>query len=45
MIKASNHILESWRNYSDKSVEIISKTNEEPHNTITPIARFKKQQV
>lgn len=39
--KVSNHILEAWRSYSDENVEIISNTKDEPHNTVTPIARYK----
>lgn len=39
LLDLADHILSSWRNYSDESVEIKSHTNEEPHNTITPIAR------
>ena len=39
--RLSNHILEAWRSYSDESVEIISNTKNEPHNTVTPIARYK----
>lgn len=35
-------ILDTWRKYSDESVDIISNTKGEPHNTITPIARYKK---
>jgi UDPglucose--hexose-1-phosphate uridylyltransferase len=35
-------ILEAWRKYSDESVDIIATTEGEPHNTITPIARFSK---
>lgn len=35
-------ILDAWRGYSDESVEIIASTDGEPHNTITPIARFSK---
>lgn len=35
-------ILETWRDYSDESVDIISNTQGEPHNTITPIARFSR---
>lgn len=34
-------ILENWREYSDESVGIFSKSNDVPHNTITPIARKK----
>ena len=34
------HILKCWREYSDKNVDISAKTRNEPHNTVTPIARF-----
>ncbi len=36
-------ILDKWKGYSDERVEILSYTKDEPHNTITPIARFKNQ--
>ena len=39
LLDLADHILTSWRKYSDKSVNIISHTDDEPHNTITPIAR------
>jgi UDPglucose--hexose-1-phosphate uridylyltransferase len=39
LIDLADHILSSWRSYSDESVNIISHTGDEPHNTITPIAR------
>jgi UDPglucose--hexose-1-phosphate uridylyltransferase len=39
LIDLAEHILTSWRNYSDESVNILSHTGDEPHNTITPIAR------
>ena len=32
-------ILDCWRGYSDESVGIVSFSDGEPHNTITPIAR------
>lgn len=35
----SEHILESWRNYSDKEAFLFAETDGVPHNTITPIAR------
>lgn len=41
LIDLADYILGKWRNYSDESVEILSHTNDEPHNTITPIARFR----
>ncbi|MGN0578952.1 MAG: UDP-glucose--hexose-1-phosphate uridylyltransferase, partial [Ruminiclostridium sp.] len=36
---ACDHILRSWRKYSDPSAEVYAETNGTPHNTITPIAR------
>ena len=39
LAKCCNHILETWRAYSDESVGIFAETDGEPHNTITPIAR------
>lgn len=39
LLDLADHILSSWRSYSDESVDVMSHTNEEPHNTITPIAR------
>ncbi|PAE43170.1 UDP-glucose--hexose-1-phosphate uridylyltransferase [Bacillus sp. 7884-1] len=44
LVEAGEHILSTWRNYSDETVEIYAKTGDTPHNTITPIAR-KKQNV
>lgn len=37
---AADHILASWRNYTDEAAFIFSQTNGVPHNTITPIARM-----
>ena len=37
---AAEHILMKWKTYSDESAFIFSKTNNTPHNTITPIARM-----
>ncbi len=41
LIELGGRILKEWRGYSDESVNILSHTKEEPHNTITPIARYK----
>ena len=45
LVKASTHILELWRNYSDEDSFIFAFTYEDekkvPHNTITPIARMR----
>jgi len=37
-------ILNRWRGYSDKSLNIVAFSNGEPHNTITPIARRRGSQ-
>lgn len=39
---AAETILNAWRTYSDETVDIISNSNEEQHNTVTPIARKKE---
>ena len=39
LIELADHILTSWRKYSDESVDILFESNNEPHNTITPITR------
>ena len=36
-------ILKSWKDYSDERVDILAYSKDEPHNTITPIARYKDQ--
>lgn len=43
LAKCCNHILETWRAYTDESAFVFSETNGESHNTITPIARKKKK--
>ena len=35
----AEHILNVWRNYTDKEAFIFAETEGMPHNTITPIAR------
>lgn len=39
LVALADVILENWRAYSDETVFIYAKTDGEPHNTITPIAR------
>src|SRR5699024_6389201 len=39
LIEAADHILTTWKNYSDTSANIKAFTDETPHNTVTPIAR------
>lgn len=39
LIELGDYILQKWRSYSDEKAFIFSETDNEPHNTITPIAR------
>lgn len=39
IVELADKILASWREYSDESSFIYAYTDNEPHNTITPIAR------
>ena len=39
IIDLADHILTVWRGYTDEQAFIYAKTDGEPHNTITPIAR------
>src|SRR5699024_1327009 len=39
VIEAADHILTTWKNYSDTSANTKTFTNETRHNTVTPIAR------
>ena len=39
LVLAADHILQTWKNYSDELADIIAFTDDIPHNTITPIAR------
>lgn len=41
LVEAADHILNIWRGYSDEEAFIFAKTDQELHNTITPIARMK----
>ena len=41
IINLADHILGKWRAYTDEAAFIYAETDGEPHNTITPIARFK----
>lgn len=38
---AASHILAVWRGYSDETVGILASSGGEPHDTVTPIARFR----
>ena len=39
----ADHILSSWRAYTDEDAFILAETDGVPHNTITPIARVNKE--
>ena len=41
LIEAGEYILKKWRTYSDLKADILAKTGDTPHNTVTPIARRK----
>lgn len=41
LIDLADHILKTWRGYTDEKAYIFAETDGEPHNTITPIARKK----
>lgn len=41
IVKMASHILDTWRNYTDAEAFIFAQTGDEPHNTITPIARMR----
>ena len=41
LVALADKILCSWRSYTDSDAFIFAKTEGEPHNTITPIARRK----
>ena len=42
LIEAADRILQIWRTYTDKEAFLFAKTDGEPHNTITPIARYRR---
>lgn len=41
LVELADHILKVWQSYTDESAFIFAETDGEPHNTITPIARFR----
>ena len=41
LIELGDKVITYWRSYRDESLGIIPYTKDEPHSTITPIARFK----
>ena len=43
LVDLADKILTSWRGYSDESADILAFTGDTPHNTITPIARRRRE--
>lgn len=41
MIDLAEHILHCWKVYTDEDAFVFAKTEDTPHNTITPIARMR----
>ncbi|MDP4134186.1 MAG: UDP-glucose--hexose-1-phosphate uridylyltransferase, partial [Bacillota bacterium] len=41
LVDLADKILKAWRSYTDEKAFVFAKTDNEPHNTITPIARMK----
>ena len=41
LIQAADHVLTTWKKYSDEEADIRAFSNDTPHNTITPIARMR----
>jgi len=41
LVELADKILTAWRGYTDGDAFIFAKTENEPHNTVTPIARRK----
>lgn len=41
IIELADKILKAWRGYTDEEAYIFAQTDNEPHNTITPIARMR----
>jgi len=39
LVECANFILEKFKVYEDKEIDVIAFTGDEPHNTITPICR------
>lgn len=41
LIEAADHVLSTWKIYSDEQANIYAFSGDTPHNTITPIARMR----
>ncbi len=42
LVELADRVLAAWRGYTDEAAVIYAQTDGEPHNTITPIARFRE---
>ncbi|WP_152655777.1 UDP-glucose--hexose-1-phosphate uridylyltransferase [Oceanobacillus sp. CFH 90083] len=42
LLDAADHILQTWKGYSDEQAEVQAFSGATPHNTITPIARMRE---
>ena len=42
LVELADHILVKWRKYSDESADVLAFSGDTPHNTITPICRFRE---
>ncbi|MCF3942883.1 UDP-glucose--hexose-1-phosphate uridylyltransferase [Oceanobacillus alkalisoli] len=41
LVQAADHVLQTWRNYFDPDANILAFTDDTPHNTVTPIAKYR----
>ena len=41
--QAAKKVMDTWKAYSDQSVDVLAYTNGTPHNAVTPIARRRKK--
>lgn len=44
LVTLAEETLKAWKAYSDPAHDLLSHTGDTPHNTITPVARFRKGQ-
>src|SRR5690625_2588891 len=44
LVNAAQHILLTWKTYSDEKSQVRAFSGDTPHNTITPIARMSQDQ-
>jgi len=44
LVEAVDHIFQTWQSYEDREANIIPFTGDTPHNTITPIVRYRDGQ-